>query len=624
MKPSSILPVALIALSAAAAAAAGADPKVTLVEDDASFTLANAQVSARVEKRTGTLASLKYRGLEMLGKASGKAYAYWSHDGGGSLGTSRASAVLVSPAANGGERAIVSCSFRPGPGGGNLPADVDLRFALGRDDSGLYVSAVWVHRPEQAGFRLGEARYTIKLNERVFDFLTIDAKRRREMPTPADWDRGTPLNMKEARRLTTGKHAGEVEHKYDYSAVQFDTPAFGWSSTKEKVGLWVVNPTIEYLGGGPTKVELTGHLDVNAGAAPTLCNYWVGSHYGGSAFRVAAGEAWSKTVGPFLVYCNSEGDADALWQDALRQTRAEAAAWPYAWAADAHYPAAAGRGTVTGTLAVADPQAPKLRVRNLLVGLTLPDVDWQREARSYQFWVRADGEGRFTIPHVRPGTYTLHALADGVLGEFSRAGVRVEAGQTRDLGGLTWTPVRHGRQLWEIGVPDRTAAEFRHGDHYWQWGLYLKYPEEFPEDVQFVIGKSAWTKDWNYCQPPRVEAGRVTPTTWSIAFDLPEAAKGKATLRLALAGSPGRGGIQVRVNDRSVGGTGPLPNTGVMHRDGIRGYWVEREVPFDAALLKAGTNVIRLTNPARNWTDGVLYDYLRLELDESAAPPTER
>jgi rhamnogalacturonan endolyase len=185
-------------------------------------------------------------------------------------------------------------------------------------------------------------------------------------------------------------------------------------------------------------------------------------------------------------------------------------------------------------------------------------------------------------------------------------------------------PVRYGKQLWEIGTPDRSAAEFRHGDHYWQWGLYLKYPEEFPKDVNFVVGKSDWKKDWNYCQPPRIEGERVAPTTWSITFDLPAAPKGKATLRLGIAGSRGRGGIEVGVNDKSGGGTGPLPETGVMHRDGIRGYWVERAVPFDAALLKAGTNVIKLTNPARGWQEGVLYDYLRLELDESAPPPKDK
>jgi hypothetical protein len=39
-------------------------------------------------------------------------------------------------------------------------------------------------------------------------------------------------------------------------------------------------------------------------------------------------------------------------------------------------------------------------------------------------------------------------------------------------------------------------------------------------------------------------------------------------------------------------------------------------VTFNAALLKIGTNVIRLRNPARHWTEGVLDDYLRLELDD--------
>jgi rhamnogalacturonan endolyase len=116
--------------------------------------------------------------------------------------------------------------------------------------------------------------------------------------------------------------------------------------------------------------------------------------------------------------------------------------------------------------------------------------------------------------------------------------------------------------------------------------------------------------------PPRLDGGRTRPTTWSVAFDLPETPHGQATLRLAFAGSRGRAGIEVRVNDESAGGTGPLPDTGVMHRDGIRGYWFERDVAFDASLLKAGTNVIKLRNPARDWTEGVLYDYLRLELDE--------
>ncbi len=613
---------AMCVLGKVAPSALGVDPPVMLVEDATSFTLANGHVTARIEKRQGVLASLKYKDLEMLGKASGRPFGYWSHDGGGALGNSKESAVLVDPAKNGGERAIVSCRFQRGEGG-NLPADVDLRFALGRGDTGIYVYSIWAHKPDYPAFRLGEARYTLKLNEKVFDYLTIDARRRKVMPTPEDWDKGTRLNMMEARRMNTGLYKGQPEHKYDYSAIQFETPAFGWSSTQHNLGLWVVNPTIEYLGGGPTKVELTGHLDTSAGAAPTLCNYWVGSHYGGSAFRVAQGEAWSKVVGPMLIYCNTAAGHEALWKDALAKAKQEEATWPYDWVADAAYPTRAQRGSVAGQLTVKDPLVAMDKVSNLLVGLTGTE-DWQKDAKSYQFWVRADKSGRFTIPKVRPGAYTLRAFADGVLGEFSQPNVVVTAAKTTELGNLEWKPVRHGRQLWEIGIPNRSAEEFRHGDHYWQWGLYLKYPEEFPSDVNFIIGKSDWKKDWNYCQPPRIDGNKVSPTTWSITFDLPEAPRGKATLRLAFAGSSGVGGIQVKINDQDAGNTGPLPNTGVMHRDGIRGYWFERDVAFDAALLKAGTNVLKLTNPARSWQQGVLYDYLRLELDEPPKAETRQ
>ena len=80
-------------------------------------------------------------------------------------------------------------------------------------------------------------------------------------------------------------------------------------------------------------------------------------------------------------------------------------------------------------------------------------------------------------------------------------------------------------------------------------------------------------------------------------------------------------GYWSEVGRSSAGGTGPLPDTGVMHRDGIRGYWCERAVAFDAALMKRGTNVLKLKVPATSWVNGVLYDYLRLELDESAPPP---
>jgi rhamnogalacturonan endolyase len=613
----------------------GSEAPVTIVQDGSSFTLANGLVIAKVNGRTGNLVSLRFKDLELLGARSGHPHGYWSH---AASGPGVVGAITIDPKSNGGERGEVSVkavsrgrSLGNGPGGSTI-ADIEIRYALGRGDSGVYTYSIFTHKPEYPATSVGEARFAAKLNGAVFDYMTIDANRRKVMPRPADWDRGTPLNMKEVRRLNTGFYAGQVEHKYDYSAIQFEIPAFGWSSTEHRLGLWFVNPTIEYLSGGATKVELTGHLDNNAGAEPTLLNYWRGSHYGGSSCVIAQGEAWTKVIGPFLIYCNAGADHDALWKDALAKAGREAESWPYDWVAGVDYPLKKDRGSVTGQLVLNDPQAPKTRLTNLLVGLAAPDyparsrrggtakVDWQLDAKYYQFWVRGDAQGRFAIPKVRPGNYTLHAIADGVLGELCKLNVRIAAGQSVDLGTLEWKPVRHGRPLWQIGIPNRSAAEFKHGDHYWVWGLYNLYPKEFPNDVNFVIGKSDWSNDWNFCQPPR---GDGKGTTWSIVFELPEATHGRATLRLAIAGTSARN-IQVSVNDQPAGDTGPMPDTAVLRRDGIRGYWFEREVAFDAALMKSRTNVLKLTIPAGGVMSGVLYDYLRLELDESSPAPKSK
>src|SRR5581483_11753834 len=117
--------------------------------------------------------------------------------------------------------------------------------------------------------------------------------------------------------------------------------------------------------------------------------------------------------------------------------------------------------------------------------------------------------------------------------------------------------------------------------------------------------------DWNYAQLPHAD-GRGS--TWSITFDLPAAPTGRATLRLGIAGSSGRA-VDVTVNDAAAGSTGPLMNTSTIHRDGIRGYWQEKAVTFDAALMKQGTNVLKLTIPRGGVMNGVMYDYVRLELD---------
>jgi len=206
---------------------------------------------------------------------------------------------------------------------------------------------------------------------------------------------------------------------------------------------------------------------------------------------------------------------------------------------------------------------------------------------------RADSQGRFTIPAVRPGLYTLHAIADGVLGEFARADIRVIPGKSLNLGTLTWTPVRYGRPIWEIGIPDRTAGEFRGGEHYWQWGLYLRYPQDFPNDVNFVVGKSDFHRDWNLMQVPRADPadttgkGRGTATTWTVTFELPTAPRGRATLRVAIAAMEARY-VAIAVNDLPVGRIQGMVNNGAIHRDADRGFWQETGVVFNGSYMRKG------------------------------------
>jgi len=64
--------------------------------------------------------------------------------------------------------------------------------------------------------QIGESRFGVKLNGALVDWMSIDARRNKLMPSGDDWDIGAPLNMKEARRQTTGIYAGLVEHKYDW------------------------------------------------------------------------------------------------------------------------------------------------------------------------------------------------------------------------------------------------------------------------------------------------------------------------------------------------------------------------------------------------------------------------
>ncbi|HWB32530.1 MAG TPA: polysaccharide lyase family protein [Acidobacteriaceae bacterium] len=746
-----LLPAALLFASAAALAAApqhapvsSSAPPVTITDSDggATWTLSNGYLTIKVNKKTADLVSVQTPdtvtpNVELMGFVSGHHAGYWEQSP--ALAPRLKATITIDPKSNGGQRAEVSVKgFSDGQSilgphptaagqGGGLIADLEIRYTLERGAHGLYTYAIYTHQASYPAGSVGESRFGFKLSSKVFDWLSIDAQRNALMPTGADWDAGDDLNMKEARRLTTGVYKGRAEHKYDYSADQFKIPAFGWASSTQKVGLYIINPSFEYLSSGPFHFELTGHIDDGDGGDPTLLDYWRGTHYGGSILNFSAGEFWTKTVGPIFVYVPTGDDPQGLYTDAKREAKIQQARWPFTFVKSypdrtADYPQAAERATVTGHMKVVDPQYTSAKFTNLVVGLSFPDeppakpgerepraerpaaaptsqissaprfqlasyqpptqsapatspadasqdhsllpngkrrnrgtyvpptegrgprrpggfnfprptLNWQNDAKHYEFWTNAADDGSFTLPNVRPGTYQLHAVADGILGAYdATATITIRPGEhTLNLGTIEWHPVHYGTQVFQIGTPNRSAREFFKGNDHWHWGMYIEYAKLFPNDVDFTVGKSDPAKDWYIYQVPHDtdfhpdgrDQGRATP--WTIHFAMPAnvPARGKATLRFGLTNSARS--LNIKVNGHDLGDDTDLRGGGGdIGRDGIEATWAERDFTFDASLLHPGPdNTIVLTVPAGPVGNGMCYDVIRLEVDPSASAPPQ-
>jgi rhamnogalacturonan endolyase len=580
--------------------------------------------------------------------------------------------------------------------------DLELRYTLERGVSGFYTYAEFSHPASYPAASEPESQFVMQLDP-SFNWFSVDADRNTLVPSTEDLRAGVVIHAKEQKILDTGIHRNSVEHKYSYAAMMYRLPAWGFSNPQKHLGVYLINPSNEYIGGGAEKLDLIGPWSFGSNTA--IQDYWTSGHYaGGAGLNILAGQEWRKVIGPIFVYFNAlerakeathaeldtlaatqgnptvpqawHDNAYALWNDALAKAKEVKAAWPYDWVSGVDYPHKSERGAVTCQFVLNDPQAATTRLPGLTVGLSHPDftttargftqrsgngdvIKWPHDAIYYQFWTDGAADGKFTIPNIRPGTYTLHAFADGVLGEFAQTDITVEAGKSLDLGKIEWKPVRYGKQVWEIGYPNRNGSEFFKGDDYWLWGWGLRYPLLFPNDITYTIGKSDYRKDWFFQQTPHSETtawlnpeakdpanqrygwikaeslktypptdntgpwriyGRGRATTWTIKFNVDRAVQGKATLRIALGGADGGGGLAIGVNGKAVGTLHPVATNSLRYNTD-RGVWHEYAQPFDATLLKPGENAVTLTVPAGDLTTGVSYDYLRLELDENPARP---
>jgi rhamnogalacturonan endolyase len=588
---------------------------VTLTDNGSTITLANGIVTASIQKNSGQITSMKLATLETV---SGNVY--YSMDGGASYQTPGPCVYSVTAQT----ADTVDLSFFQLYTSQPHAFDIDIHYVMRSGDSGVYSYAVLSHPAGYPATSVGEWRTVWKHPNDganfTFENIYVDDPRHWQGPSFYDMANASPTPIAEVAYLNTGVRAGTYFGKYDYSGEYNTIGTWGHASNVNQAGVWVVLGSFEFLNDGPTKQDLT------LSESYTLLHYGR-NHYGGSGTSVAAGESWSKLYGPWLLYMNAcPASADDCWTDAKAKVQAEQAAWPYSWLAGHDgYPQESGRGTVSGTFNASDRLKPSVSGANAWVGLAQPDPggNWQDESKRYQYWVQADSVGNFSIPHVRPGAYTLYAFVSGAVGEYSQANVTVSAGAITSLGAVTWNVPHPGNSIaWEIGVPDRSASEFWHGNDYFQAFLYDNFANEFPSPLNYTVGTSNWATDWNYVHSAYREGGVDTQWPWNITFNLDSVpASGNATLTLAWA-STNSAAEQVFVND--PGRVNPpladfYPSVGggnALIREGIHAKYGVDYVTIPVSLLQQGANTITLLQ--RRGVSGignhVMYDYINLEL----------
>ncbi|KAM3289660.1 putative rhamnogalacturonate lyase B isoform X1 [Capsicum chacoense] len=523
------------------------------------------------------------------------------------------------------------------------PLYIDRRFVVFRDVPGFYSYAIFEHTKDMPAFNLNTTRIAFMLNKEKFHYMVITDGRQRFMPSAEDRlpGRGEPLAYPEAVLLVDPvepEFKGEVDDKYQYSLENKDNQVHGWICFDPPVGFWQITPSNEFRTGGPFKQDLTSHVN------PTTLAIFLTSHYAGTDLLVKfePREEWKKVLGPVFTYFNSASDKEmalSLWDDAKRQMNEEVQSWPYSFPTSNEFPNCGQRCVVRGRMLVQDRYLSKenLPGKDAYVGLAAPGDagSWQRENKGYQFWTTTDEDGYFVITNVRAGSYNLYGLVHGFIGDYKyEVVITITEGSDIELGEVVYEPPRDGPTLWEIGIPDRSAAEFYipdpnpkyvnklyiNQDKFRQYGLWERYADLYPDnDLVYTVGVSDFQKDWFFAQVNRkIGDNAYQSTTWQIKFNIDNMDQvGAYTLRVALAAA-NHAELQVRINDPTADppllSSGEIGGDNAIARHAIHGiYWLFT-VTIPSSVLLGGENTIFLTQAkTANAFQGIMYDYIRLE-----------
>ncbi|PGG99806.1 hypothetical protein AJ80_09289 [Polytolypa hystricis UAMH7299] len=301
------------------------------------------------------------------------------------------------------------------------------------------------------------------------------------------------------------------------------------SSDGSTFGAWLVHNTRETYYGGPLKSDLV--------VDGIVYNYMVAGHYGVVMPNLTHG--FDRTFGPQFYYFNKGGP-----DTSLSELRADAASYADPeWNAEFYdsiaeyvpnYVPSSGRTTFTAKI-----KLPAGAKRPIAV-LSENGVDFQLNAfdhKALQYWGDIKNDGRIEIPRVKKGIYRLTVYADGIFGWFIQDDITISS-SSPDLE-FEWEAQTNGKEIWRIGKPDKSSGDFRHGyepdtskplqpEQYRIYWAAWDFPTDFPNGVNFEVGKSKEEIDFNYVHwsafGGKGNMYRPEPAldvnNWTITFDL--------------------------------------------------------------------------------------------------------
>ncbi|KAI0801290.1 galactose mutarotase-like protein [Fomes fomentarius] len=638
MTPLALLRAVALSLSLVAARAAPINETASL------YTFANDRISFEVLKKNGYIRNLLFDGISVLGSPSGNAgQLYTDFPSNGFPLTANPSFEIL--------QGYGYAGFVVTDNDTSTGSLVQRSWFLRDGETGLHSFVRLAYHnatgPSKGG--LGEVRTMFRPSSGPWTTLVTNAEQ--WAPIPGAEATVNQVQVQDATwylGLTPDDAYVQQESdywtKYTFADNQTNKAhgLYGQSSDGTPVGAWWVVNQKDTFFGGPFHVDLM--------VDGIIYNKQSTSHGGATSPNITNG--FDRTFGPQFLYLNrgqgaslqnlladAEQYADPAWNSKFYdEISSHVVGYAPTWT----------RGSFSAHINV--PHGAK----DVVAILSASGVHFQDSAAdpsAYQYWVTDVRNGVVNIDRVKAGTYRLTVSASGIFGDYVQDNIVVRAERQTRVG-ATWKPESAGTELWRIGVPDKSAGEYKNGlerdfTHTRQpskyriyWGAW-DFPTEFPGGVNFTIGKSIESRDWNYVHwsqygPTYTRNNTVTDINrWTINFSLDRKTAHKlgkksiATFTLQLAAAKSTAGntdnnqgawpsfpINTYVNEQAsplVWTIQPYESSSCGERSAISCHLLTRKFQFPGTWLKEGDNhfVLELPHAAPVY---VQYDALRLEL----------